>query len=175
MDDLKGLKIRTYDKVGAEYMALLGSIPLAIPFPDLYSSLATGLVDAVYTSTQTAVDAKFWEVLNYYTPINISIGHHMFCANLDAFNALDKETQQILMDVAQEEEEAMWAISRGVDEKAIAMCVENDMEVIEPTSEFLSNLREKADIFVEKWIEEKPKSSSARKLYDEYLEKVGKK
>ena len=64
VEDMQGLKTRTYDKNGALVVEATGGTPYALPFAEVYSSLATGLIDSVITSTPTAVDAKFWEVLN---------------------------------------------------------------------------------------------------------------
>ena len=68
LDQTKGLKMRTYDKNGALVVEATGGTPYPLPFSEVYSSLATGVIDSVLTSTPTAVDAKFWEVLNYYVP-----------------------------------------------------------------------------------------------------------
>jgi TRAP-type transport system periplasmic protein len=63
MEDLKGLKTRTYDKNGALVMEAVGATPFALPFSEVYTSLQTGLIDSVMTSTPTAVDGKFWRPL----------------------------------------------------------------------------------------------------------------
>jgi len=84
--DMEGLKTRTYDKNGALVVEAAGGTPYPLPFSEVYSSLATGVIDSVLTSTPTAVDAKFWEVLDYYAPINVTMATDLVTVNLDAFN-----------------------------------------------------------------------------------------
>ena len=68
LEDFKGLKTKTYDKNGALVMEAVGATPFALPFSEVYTSLQTGLIDSVMTSTPTAVDGKFWEVLKSSSP-----------------------------------------------------------------------------------------------------------
>lgn len=83
VEDLKGLKTRTYDKNGALVMEALDATPYPLPFSEVYSSLATGLIDSVVTSATTAVDAKFWEVLKYYAPVGVTYGPDFTTINLE--------------------------------------------------------------------------------------------
>ena len=106
--DLKGLKTRTYDKNGALVMEAVGATPLALPFSEVYTSLQTGVIDSVMTSTPTAVDAKFWEVLKYFEPLNITIATNMVTVNLKAFQKLPKAQQDALVKVGKEMDAIMW-------------------------------------------------------------------
>jgi len=108
VEDMKGLTTRTYDKNGALVVEATGGTPYALPFSEVYSSLATGLIDSVITSTPTGVDGKFWEVLKYFQRLNITQATDMVTVNLKAFNKLDKETQQ--------EESAPYSIQHTIQE-----------------------------------------------------------
>jgi TRAP-type C4-dicarboxylate transport system substrate-binding protein len=63
MDDLKGLKVRTLEApiVTATWRAL-GSIPTPIPFPEVYSALQSGVVDAGEGNIVTYRTSKLDEV-----------------------------------------------------------------------------------------------------------------
>jgi TRAP-type C4-dicarboxylate transport system substrate-binding protein len=124
VEDLKGLKTRTYDKNGALVVKATGGTPYALPFSEVYSSLATGLIDSVITSTPTGVDGKFWEVLKYFHRLNITYATDMVNVNLKAFHKLDKETQQILIDTGKEMEEIMWERVKQIDKEKEAICNE---------------------------------------------------
>ena len=41
------------------------------PFSEVYPAMKAGLLDSMYTSSPSGVDAKAWEILKYFTPINI--------------------------------------------------------------------------------------------------------
>lgn len=169
-DEMQGLKTRTYDKNGALVVEATGGTPYALPFSEVYSSLATGVIDSVITSTPTAVDAKFWEVLKYYQPINITIATNMVNVNLRAFNKLDKETQDLLVSIGKEMEEAMWQRVAELDREKEALCVENGMEIVAPSAEFMKQLSEITEQIRADWL--KDASEEAREMYEAFLKKV---
>lgn len=67
--DLEGIKIRTYDKNGAEFLKVLGASPVSLPWGEVYSSLQTNMIEAVLTSAESSKNGKFWEVLTDFKPI----------------------------------------------------------------------------------------------------------
>ncbi|MFV0438291.1 MAG: TRAP transporter substrate-binding protein [Desulfopila sp.] len=168
--EMKGLKTRTYDKNGALVVEATGGTPYALAFSEVYSSLATGAIDSVITSTPTAVDAKFWEVLRYYQPMNITIATDMVNVNLAAFNKLDTKTQEALVQVGREMEEAMWQKVVALDKEKEQVCVENGMEVVVPSAEFMKSLAAITEKIRTDWLEDA--SPEAKALYREYLDKV---
>ncbi|MFZ7128584.1 MAG: TRAP transporter substrate-binding protein [Desulfobacterales bacterium] len=169
-EDMKGLKTRTYDKNGALVVEAAGGTPYALPFSEVYSSLATGVIDSVVTSTPTAVDAKFWEVLKYYEPINITIATDMVNVNLKAFNKLDKETQDQLVSIGKEMEDAMWQKVAELDKEKEALCLENGMETVPPSDEFMKQLNDITEQIRADWL--KDASDDAKEMYEAYLKKV---
>ncbi len=171
VEDMEGLKTRTYDKNGALVVEATGGTPYALPFSEVYSSLATGLIDSVITSTPTGVDGKFWEVLNYYHPLNITIATDMVNVNLKAFNKLDKKTQDTLVKLGQEMEAAMWKKVAEIDKEKEGICNKNGIETVKPSKELMSALSEVTEGIRSDWLE--GASDDAKALYKEYMKKVG--
>jgi TRAP-type transport system periplasmic protein len=58
--DFEGLSVRTAGENLTEFVDRLGARALTIPFGELYSALATGIINAVVTSPTTGVDASLW-------------------------------------------------------------------------------------------------------------------
>jgi TRAP-type C4-dicarboxylate transport system substrate-binding protein len=170
VEDMKGLKTRTYDKNGALVVEATGGTPYALPFSEVYSSLATGLIDSVITSTPTGVDGKFWEVLSYYHPLNITIATDMVNVNLKAFNKLDKKTQETLVKLGQEMEAAMWEKVAQIDKEKEAICNENGIETVKPSKELMSALSDVTEGIRRDWLE--GASDDAKALYSEFMKKV---
>lgn len=169
--DMKGLKTRTYDKNGALVMEAVGGTPYPLPFSEVYSSLATGLIDSVLTSTPTAVDAKFWEVLNYYAPINVTMATDLITVNLTAFNKLDPDTQAALINAGQEMEEIMWARVAELDKEKESISNENGIETIAPSQEFLDELAAITKDIRDEWLKTAP--VEAQDIVAEFLAEVG--
>jgi TRAP-type C4-dicarboxylate transport system substrate-binding protein len=169
--DMKGLKTRTYDKNGALVMEAVGGTPYPLPFSEVYSSLATGVIDSVLTSTPTAVDAKFWEVLKYYAPINVTMATDLVTVNLKEFNKLDKETQEVLIKLGKEMETEMWANVAKLDKEKEATCNENGIVTITPSKEFLNELSGITENIRAEWLKDAP--PEAREIVEKFKQQVG--
>jgi len=170
VSDMKGLKTRTYDRSGALLIEATGGTPLALPFSEVYTALATDLIDAVLTSTQTAVDGKFWEVLGYYHPVNATITTSMTTINLEIFNKLSEEQQQILIDAAKEIEEELWVSTEILDKDQEKVCNDNGIVTRPLSEEFKQELLQVSEPIRNEWLEQNPQ---ARELYDEFMKAVG--
>jgi len=169
--DMKGIKMRTYDKNGALVVQAVGGTPYPLPFSEVYSALATGVIDSVLTSTPTAVDAKFWEVLKYYVPANVTMATDLVTVNLKEFSKLDKATQDTLVKVGKEMEELMWAKVAQLDKEMEATSNKNGIVTVPPSKEFLNDLSKVTKQIREDWLKSAPED--ARKIVQEFNKKVG--
>ena len=66
VEELKGMKFRTYNAMIGRIAALAGAIPTQIEVPDLPTAFATGRVDVMITSASTGVDTKSQDYLTNY-------------------------------------------------------------------------------------------------------------
>lgn len=171
IEDMKGLKMRTYDKNGALVVEEGGGTPHPLPFSEVYSSLSTGVIDSVLTSSPTAVDAKFWEVLDYYSPVNVTMATSFVSVNLDEFNKLDDETQKAVMNAADEIEEQLWEDVPVLDEEQIEISTENGIETLDISDEFMEELTDMTEDIRSEWLETAPEE--AQEIIDEFYEEVG--
>ncbi|MFQ3621741.1 MAG: TRAP transporter substrate-binding protein [Spirochaetales bacterium] len=169
--DMKGIKMRTYDKNGALVVQAVGGTPYPLPFSEVYSALATGVIDSVLTSTPTAVDAKFWEVLKFYVPANVTMATNLVTINLKEFAKLDKATQDILLQVAKEMEGIMWAKVAQLDKEMEATSNKNGIVTLPPSKDFLKDLASVTKQIREDWLKTAPEE--ARKIVQEFNRKVG--
>jgi TRAP-type C4-dicarboxylate transport system substrate-binding protein len=90
----------------------------------------------------------------------------MVSVTLDAWNALEPETQAAIEDVAARLEGQFWLNSRAEDAKKIATLKEHGMEVVSPTPELQASLMEKA---LPLWEEFKARVPDAAPVIDSYL------
>ena len=138
--NLKGLKMRVYDGTGLAFGKATGIAARKMPFSEVYPAMKAGLLDSMYTSSVSGVDAKAWEVLKYFTPINIVGPVNMINVNLDAWNKLPKNIQTTVLEIAAQMEDDMWNLASDMDRKSRATLVGNGM-VIDPVSrDFRSEL-----------------------------------
>ncbi|MFP4286047.1 MAG: TRAP transporter substrate-binding protein [Desulfovermiculus sp.] len=154
-EDLKGLRIRTYDKKGTEVLQKAGANAVVMSWGDVYPALATGTIDSVLTSTTSAVAGNFWEVLTDTTLVNFAIPVNMININLDTFNSLPQEQQDLLVRVGQEMEKKWWQEAEDTMDEEIETLRENGMTVHEEISDELAgNLRESGQFIIDSWLEE---------------------
>ena len=142
--DLKGLKIRTYDRNSSEMMELLGLIPLQMPSSDVVPALASGMVDAVMTSTTTGAAQSYWEFLPYIYRTNHLWLSNIMSVNLESWNQLDQKTQATIEAVAAEMEQEFWRVAAADDQIKLEILIKNGMQVIEVNEQLRNEMRSAA-------------------------------
>ncbi|WP_031483057.1 TRAP transporter substrate-binding protein [Maridesulfovibrio frigidus] len=143
--DFKGIKVRTYDKNGAELLKMTGASPLSLPWGELYSALQTGLVDSVLTSAVSGKDGKFWENVKYFSKINYAFPLNMMVINIDYWNALNPAQQEAMTKAAKEMEEYQWAQSSKSNDESLKILAEKGITISEPTKEVADMIAKDAD------------------------------
>ena len=166
VSDLKGLKMRVYDGTGLAFGKATGIAARKIPFPEVYPAMKAGLLDSMYTSSVSGVDAKAWEVLKYFTPINIVGPVDMLNVNLDAWNKLPKNIQEIVLEIADEMEDEMWNIAGDMDRHSRAKLKENGMTISPVNKDFRGELNAIGDKLRQAW--QKKSGNDALNVLSEY-------
>jgi TRAP-type C4-dicarboxylate transport system substrate-binding protein len=133
--------------------------------------MKAGLLDSMYTSSVSGVDAKAWEVLKYFTRINIVGPVNMINVNMDAWNKLDKKTQAKILDIAQDMENEMWELAGEMDRKSVKTLAENGMKVLKVDSAFRAQLNKVGKELRAKWAEKAGKD--AQQIMEEYYRITG--
>ena len=153
-DDIEGLRIRTYDRNGTDVLNEAGANALVMSWGDVYPALATGTIDSVLTSAQSAVTASFWEVLTDYTRVNFAIPLNMITINLDTWESLSSEQQEAILDVSAVLEQERWQVAEDVmvsDEQRLA---DEGMTVLtEISDEFAAALNADGNMVASSWLE----------------------
>ncbi|NQU65305.1 MAG: TRAP transporter substrate-binding protein [SAR324 cluster bacterium] len=150
--DLKGLKMRVYDGTGLAFGKLTGIAARKMPFSEVYPAMKAGLLDSMYTSSVSGVDAKSWEILNYFTRINILGPVNMVNVNLDAWNKLPKDIQKIVMTIATQMEDEMWNLAGDMDRKSTQKLKDKKVNVLEVSPKFRAELSEVGSKLRKEWV-----------------------
>jgi TRAP-type C4-dicarboxylate transport system substrate-binding protein len=110
VDDLKGMKFRTYNAMIGRIAALVGAIPTQIEVPDLPTAFATGRVDVMITSASTGVDTKAQDYLTHYMDTQAWQPRNIVFVNKASFDKLSAVEKKVL-DAAKTAEERGWKAS----------------------------------------------------------------
>jgi TRAP-type mannitol/chloroaromatic compound transport system substrate-binding protein len=174
MEDFKGKKIRGFG-IEAEWFKAMGAAPVFIPGSELYTGLATGLIDAVrWGSPDGNRRVGLHEVAKYYlnNPI-LPAPNNFFAVNMKAWNSLPEDLKAILEVAAKQ---AGWGYVTGtayLDMEAVEKMKKKGVEFITiPPDEWAKMEKLARDIW-NKYGEKDPTAAKAVKMLNDYLTFLG--
>eukprot|EP01155_Anaeramoeba_flamelloides_P027177 Anaeramoba_flamelloidesa822898_36.p1 GENE.a822898_36~~a822898_36.p1 ORF type:complete len:335 (-),score=42.44 a822898_36:37-1041(-) len=165
--DFKGVKTRTYDKNSASFVNSAGGNAVALPWGEVYSSLRTGLVNSVITSSTSGKDGKFWEVLTNFTKIKYAYPLQAVTINLDYWNSLSKNQQKAILMAADKIEKDQWAAVKIEDQNALEIMAKNGMTIDEASPKLKKQLGIIANDMLVKYLH--GANSQIKSIFDEYI------
>ncbi|UCE30269.1 MAG: TRAP transporter substrate-binding protein [Burkholderiales bacterium] len=173
MDDLKGVRMRTYDRLTAEMVSKLGMVPQQMNNPDIVPALASGRLDAVMTSGTTAAAQKYWEFLKHTYNTNHLWASNFMVIGMGHWNKISAEHRAAIEKLAKEMEPEFWKVSMAEHERRMQQLRDNGMTVQAAPKEMVSRMHE---VTRPMW-DDFPKRAGpeAAKVLQEYTAKTGKK
>jgi TRAP-type C4-dicarboxylate transport system substrate-binding protein len=163
--DFRKLKIRTVDRAGTDYFRSLGATPAQMPWGEVVPALATGVVNAVTTSTTTAVDGQFWDFLPRAYEVNWQINLDMVTVNLDAWNKLSPEHQRGIEEAAKKLEPSFWTLAAEEDAKQKKQLQDKGIRFVTASPALREYMRSKS---VPAWDEYAKRVPEAKAVLDGY-------
>ena len=142
VDDLAGLKFRTYNATLEEFASLAGAAPTQVEVPDIPQAFSTGRVEAMITSPSTGANSKDWDFLSHYTDIQAWIPKNVVVVNKRAFRRLDETTQTAVLEAAAAAETRGWEMSKAETDAKVAILKENGITIVQPSDELMAGLRD---------------------------------
>jgi tripartite ATP-independent transporter DctP family solute receptor len=118
--DFDGLKIRVpEDKVLVRTFQLVKARPTVIPWGEVYTSLQTGVVEGMESTTPAMYTMKFFEVANYIAETNHQHSVVGFLISDKVFQSLSKSAQDVIVQAAKETLDINYRDARGTAEKSL--------------------------------------------------------
>lgn len=151
LDDLKGLKFRTYNSMTKRVAELAGATPTQIEVPDLPAAFKSGRVDVMITSASSGVQSKAEEYLTHYYDTEAWVPRNMVFVNKVAFDKLSAAEKTAVMNAAAVAETRGWQAS--IDEKTIktAALKSAGIKVLPPSDALKSGLTKIGDTIAAEW------------------------
>lgn len=166
IDDMKNVKIRTFNKSSTEVFDAVGMTSVQLPWGEVVPSLASGAIDAVATSAASAVDGSFWEFLGYIYPTRQSWNTNVISVNLDYWNELSKENQIKIETLAKEFQPKVWASIDEINANDMKKLMDNGMIAGSISDDLRAKFKELASPLREKEID--AMGPSARKVVNAF-------
>jgi len=168
--DLRGIRMRTYDRVTADMVTRLGMVPQQLTNPDVVPALASGRVDAVMTSGTTAVAQRYWEFLRHAYTTNHLWASNLMVVNLEAWRRLPAATRTQIQEIGKRLEPEFWNVSKGEHTTRMAELQQNGMTLDEPTPALVQAMRSATATMTDEFIRTNP---AAGPIIQEFRRRVG--
>lgn len=140
MDDLKGLKFRTYSPFTSRIAQLAGAAGTEIQ-PPLATAFQTGRVEAMITSSSFGANNKAWDYLKYFYDTQAWLPKDFTVVSKRAWDSLDAETQKKLLEASKKAEERGWRMSEESNDAAKKELAKNGMQVEAPGAPLVEGFR----------------------------------
>lgn len=108
LDDLNGLKVRSFTASMSTLLENLGATPVTLSFPEVYPALQRGVASCGVTSPTSSNTGKWPEVTTNLYPLSVSGSVQAHMVNLDWLNGLDAEARAAFDAAMVEMETALW-------------------------------------------------------------------
>ena len=151
--DLKGSKWRAYSPATSRIAELVGAQPVTVQAAELSQALATGVVENNMTSGATGVDSKLYEHLKHYYDVQAWLPKNAVIVNKRAFDALDKPTQQAVLQAGAAAEARGWAESSKVNADTLAVLKAKGMVVEPPSTALKADMQKVGESMVKEWLD----------------------
>ena len=132
-DDLRGTKMRAYNPATTRIAQLLKAQPTTIQLAELGQALATGAVENFLTSSASGVENKLFEQTKFFYPVNAWLPRNATVVSQQAFDALDKPTQALVVKAATEAEARGWQASERKDAEYVKELADKGMRITAPS------------------------------------------
>jgi TRAP-type C4-dicarboxylate transport system substrate-binding protein len=100
LEDFAGMKVSSTSEAGLKTLEKLGATPVPVPMTDVYTSMERGLVDGFIENNEALVAFKLMEVSKYRTDVALNTAACAVIMNLDVWNSLPADIQQIFDETA---------------------------------------------------------------------------
>ena len=152
IDDMKGLKWRAYNVGTARIGELVGAQAVTVQAAELPQALATGVVNAFMSSGATGYDSKVWETLTHFYDTRAWIPRNITLVNKEAFDALDKPTQEAVLKMAKVAEDRGWKVWESKTEWYHEEIAKKGMKVLKPSKTLEDGFKKIGDQLTADWL-----------------------
>lgn len=120
LDDLNGLKVRSFTASMSSLLERLGATPVTLAFPEVYPALQRGVASCGITSATSANTGKWPEVTTHLLPLSVSGSIQAHVVNAAWWESLPEDRRALLEEEFATMEAELWALSRQTNQLAVS-------------------------------------------------------
>jgi TRAP-type transport system periplasmic protein len=143
VEDVAGLNIRVIpNPLFIATFEALGTNPVPLPYPELFTALETRAVDAQETPVGLIYSSRFYEVQDHLALTGHVYTPYLLLASKTWFNGLSAEDQALVKEAAQESAIYQRDLSRTDADRLVGLLEEEGMEVTRLSDAEMARMRE---------------------------------
>lgn len=151
-EDFPGVKIRVFPTpVLVDLYKILGASPTPIAFPEIYTALQQGVIEATDGTLDSSHASKQYEVAKHLTKTEHIHGWFLYLVNKAWFDSLTADNQKLLKDAFAKFSAVARVESRAYDDKIFKIYEDAGVEIITLSEEQRNALKEIANPIHEKY------------------------
>ncbi len=150
--DLRRTKMRAYNPATSRIAELVGAQPTTIQLAELPQALATGTVENFLTSSASGVESKLYEHVSHFYDVASWLPKNGIVVNRKAFDALDKPTQDAVLQAAAAAEARGWRISEEKNREYMRELLDRGMKVARPSETLRKELLSIGARMTDEWL-----------------------
>ena len=143
-EDFKGIKFRAMGPLQAAMFKSLGASAVPIPWPEVYTSLQTGVVDGQTNAAFVVRAFKLYEVQKYISLANSQMGYQIYLCNKPWYDSLSDQEKAMLRDSVSIATRTARAMSVLLESQATAALKKEGMTVSALSGDQISALQKLA-------------------------------
>ncbi|MEJ8825916.1 TRAP transporter substrate-binding protein DctP [Variovorax humicola] len=153
--DINGQKIRVISPEQAEFIKLLGGIPVTLGTSEVAAGIDRGVIDGALTAS-SGYGYVWRDLLKYSYRLNVSFIDSLILVNKDAWDKLPPASRTQVQTIVNEHTARITAAMAAEDEDLTRKLAAGGMVVTEPTAAELADAEKRITPYWKEWGEKRP-------------------
>ena len=166
VEDMAGVKFRSYNNTTARLAELTGMAPVTIEAAEVSQAFATGVAESMISSGATGYDQKVWESLTHFYEVDAWLPRNYVMVNAEVWDGLSDANKEAINLCASDAETRGLQMSKDYTQFTYDGLEEGGMIVQPASEELMSGLREIGETMTAEWLE--AAGDQGKKLVDAY-------
>lgn len=158
--DIAGQKIRVISPEQAEFIKLLGGIPVTLGTSEVAAGIDRGVIDGALTAS-SGYGYVWRDLLKYSYRLNVSFVDSLILVNKEAWEKLNPDTRSKVQALVNEHTAKMTAAMAAEDQDLTKKLAEGGMVITEPTKAELADAERRIAPYWKEWGEKRPAAAEA--------------
>ena len=153
VEDMKGIKFRSYNNATSRLAELTGMLPVTIEAAEISQAFATGVAESMISSGATGYDRKVWESLSHFYEVDAWLPYNYVMVNNDVWSGVSDDNKAAITGCADKAGAAGLEASKAYTQFTMDGLREGGMTVGPAGDELMSGLRDIGATMTTEWLE----------------------